>query len=525
MGKRAVTYPLQTIALLLFFVLAVVPVLYTLILTFAPGGPLREGLSSFGTDMWLLLARSVALALSVAFLSTLLGTAAAFLLNKTPLPLRSFFRVALLIPLFLSPYLLAVAWKDFFFLFFGTTSFISSAGGVVLVMTTIYTPLAILITGSALAGIDARLEESALMIAGMRSTVLKVTLPLIRPAVLSAFVLTFIFSISEFSVPAFLGIRVFTTEIFTQFSAFYNHSLAILQSTLLILICVLLLLAEGKYLADAPFLAVGSRGDARRLFDLPALRRAGMLLIPLWFLLSVVVPAGVLAAQAFRHGTEAMVRAFALLKTTFAPSLLLALAGALLIVLTGVAAAWHRPGSGSTTTNRIFDWMLLLLFAIPSTVFGISLIKFYNHPALEMIYSGMGIILIGYAGKFSFIAAKLTGNALRQIPSSLDEAARLAGIPAGRRMTGIFLPLILPTLFAAFLVSFIFSLGELGTTIMVYPPGTEIMPIKVFTIMANAPQSLTSAMTLIVLIITLLLITAFFLLMQPLIKKFSYARH
>jgi len=92
-------------------------------------------------------------------------------------------------------------------------------------------------------------------------------------------------------------------------------------------------------------------------------------------------------------------------------------------------------------------------------------------------------------------------------------------------MTGIFLPLILPTLFAAFLVSFIFSLGELGTTIMVYPPGTEIMPIKVFTIMANAPQSLTSAMTLIVLIITLLLITAFFLLMQPLIKKFSYARH
>ena len=179
MGKRAVTYPLQTIALLLFFVLAVVPVLYTLILTFAPGGPLREGLSSFGTDMWLLLARSVALALSVAFLSTLLGTAAAFLLNKTPLPLRAFFRVALLIPLFLSPYLLAVAWKDFFFLFFGTTSFISSAGGVVLVMTTIYTPLAILITGSALAGIDAHLEESALMIAGMRSTVLKVTLPLI----------------------------------------------------------------------------------------------------------------------------------------------------------------------------------------------------------------------------------------------------------------------------------------------------------------------------------------------------------
>jgi iron(III) transport system permease protein len=80
----------------------------------------------------------------------------------------------------------------------------------------------------------------------------------------------------------------------------------------------------------------------------------------------------------------------------------------------------------------------------------------------------------------------------------------------------------MPTLFAAFIISFIFSLGELGTTIMVYPPGTEIMPIKVFTMMANAPQSLTSSMTLIVLSITLLIITVFFLAMKSLIKNYSY---
>jgi ABC-type Fe3+ transport system permease subunit len=525
MGKRTITYPLQTIVLILFFFLAVVPVLYTLTLTFAPGGSLKEDLSSFSADTWRLLGRSVALASLVASLSTLLGTVAGFLLYKTSLPLRRFFRVALLIPLFLSPYLLAVAWKDFFFLLFGTTAFITSTGGVILVMTTLYTPLAMLITGSALTTIDARLEESGWVIAGARSTLLKVTLPLIRPALLSAFVLIFIFSISEFSVPAFLGLRVFTTEIFTQFSAFYNHSLAILQSTVLILLCVVLLLAEGQYLADAPFLAVGSRGDVRRHYDLSFFLRAGKLLIPLWFLFSVVVPFGVLAVQAFRIGPAPVARAFSLLRTALPDSLLLAFAGALLIVLTGVAAAWHTPGSRTTTTNRIFDWVLLLLFAIPSTVFGISLIKFYNHPSLGIIYSGLGIILIGYVGKFSFIAAKLTGNALRQIPASLDEAARLTGLSTTARLMKIHLPLILPTLFAAFLVAFIFSFGELGTTIMVYPPGTEIMPIKVFTIMANAPQSLTSAMTLIVLLITLLLITVFFLLIRPLMKKFSYARY
>ena len=525
MGKRTVTYPLQTIALILFLMVAVVPVLYTLALTFAPGGSLKEDLSSLNRDTWHLLANSLALAFSVAFLSTLLGTVLGFLLYKTPLPLRRFFRIALLIPLFLSPYLLAVAWKDLFFLLFGTTSFITSPGGVVLVMTTLYTPLAMLVTGSALAGIDARLEESGIVTAGSGKTILKITLPLIKPAVISSFILTFIFALSEFSVPAFLGVRVFTTEIFTQFSAFYNHSLAILQSMLLILICILLLLAEARYLADAPFLAVGSRGDTHRLFHLPFLTRAGSAFVALWFILSVVLPFLVLTIQAFHDGTGKMIRAFALLRPTLAGSLTLALSGAFLILLTGVAAAWRPPGTGSTSLNRTFDWVLLLVFAIPSTVFGISLIRFYNQQALGMIYAGPAIILIAYMGRFSFIAAKLTGNALRQIPASLDEAARIAGISATARLTKILIPLMLPTFFTAFITGFIFSLGELGTTIMVYPPGTEIMPIKVFTIMANAPQALTSAMTLIVLLITLLLITVFFLLMRPLMKRFSYARY
>ncbi|MEA3445971.1 MAG: hypothetical protein U9R19_14725, partial [Bacteroidota bacterium] len=78
-----------------------------------------------------------------------------------------------------------------------------------------------------------------------------------------------------------------------------------------------------------------------------------------------------------------------------------------------------------------------------------------------------------------------------------------------KRKQKILIPLIMPSLFVTFIISFIFCLGELGTSIMLYPPGTEIMPIKVFTIMANAPQSLTSSMTLIVFSVTLLIIAGF----------------
>ncbi len=163
---------------------------------------------------------------------------------------------------------------------------------------------------------------------------------------------------------------------------------------------------------------------------------------------------------------------------------------------------------------------MLLVFAIPSTIYGISLIKFYNQPEFGFIYSTSTIIIIGYVGKYTFISAKLISNAIKQIPNSIDEVSQIQGISIFSRLSKILIPIILPTIFIAFIISFIFSLGELGTTIMLYPPGTEIMPIKVFTIMANAPQALISSMTLIVFSVTLLMISIFYFMLNPFIKKY-----
>ncbi len=520
---KAVKHPVYAIVFLLFIILVVIPVLYTLFFAFFTGEPLSQKLASMDRDTWALLGGSILLAASVAFLSTLAGLILGFFLYRTALPFRGFFRLVLLIPLFLSPYILAVAWRDLFFVIFHDTALISSYGGAILVLTTVYTPLALLITGNALAGIHAGMEESGLLLTSPGRMVRRITFPLIRPAVFSSFILIFVFSISEFSVPSFLGIRVFTTEIFTQFSAFYNTSLAILQSFLLILVCILLLLAEGHYISDAPFFSVSSRGSRTMIFRGRRLVRTGLPVVAGWFFLTVVAPLLILSFQAFRGGTGRFFQAFSLLKSTFLHSVVLALAGGLLIVFTGLVAAWYRRGDPRMKRGRFFDWLLLLIFAIPSTVFGISLIKFYNHPGLGFIYAGSAIILIGYAGKFSFISARITGNALRQIPASLEEAALIAGVRPASRILKISIPLILPALAVSFLVGFIFSLGELGTTIMVYPPGTEIMPVKVFTIMANAPQALTSSMTLIVFLVTLLLVTAFYFLIKPLMIRYRYA--
>ncbi len=485
----------------------IVPLIYTYISAFGDENFWREGLNSMDNHLLLLLLKSVFIAFAVAFLSTIVGLLLGFILYRTGGIYVSLLKLLLLIPLFTSPYIQAVAWKDFFFLFGLNGHWIHSIAGVIFITSLVFVPLSMLIIGSALNNIHSALEESALLLIDVPAMFRKILFPLIKPALLTSFVLVFIFSISEFSVPAFLGVKVFTTEIFTRFSAFYDHSLAIFHSVFLVLICFAMLFAERKYISDAPFLSLGKKGSQIRIYD-----NAGFsgFLIWTYVLISVFVPLLVLFYQSFDEGGEYFIEAFHYLLPTFSSSVFLSLGGAVISVLVGFVAAYFSVRYRYHLLSRI----LLVIFTIPTIIYGISLIIFYNRGFLSFIYSGFGIIWIGYAGKFSFISAKIIANAMKQIPSSLEEAARISGIGSFSLFTKIILPVLSPAIVASFLISFIFNIGELGLTIMLYPPGTEIMPIKVFTIMANAPQGLTSSMTLIVFLVSLLLVLIFFFLLK-----------
>ena len=508
MGRK-----LNTIVFLLFFLLVVVPIIYTFGTAVFLDKALIDNLQSFNKATLYLLLKSMGIAAAIAFFSTIMGTILAFLLYKTNVRFTAFFKLTLLIPLFISPYILAVSWKDFFHLFLHHSSVISSPIGLVLILWTIYTPLSILIIGSALGHIDRQLEEAAYMVTSRQRMLFKIILPLIKPALMTSFVLVFIFSISEFSVPAFLGVKVFTTEIFTQFSAFYNHSLAILQSGVLVLICIFLLLSESRYIANAPFFSMGNQGSNTQAYPLRKWKSISLFLLTGWLFFTAILPFMVLTIPSIKGGFPVISKAFNLLSTTFLHSITLALTGATIIVFSGFVAAYGKIRLPSHASH-FFDGLLLFTFAIPSTILGISYIKFYNQPALNFIYSSSAIILLAYIGKFTFISSKLIGNAIKQIPPSLEEAGQISGISTFTSLRKILIPLILPSIFIAFIISFILCLGELGMTIMLYPPGTELMPIKVFTIMANAPQSLTSAMSLIVFSVTLLLIASLILIMN-----------
>jgi ABC-type Fe3+ transport system permease subunit len=454
-----------------------------------------------------LLLTSIVMAGIISFISTVIGGVVAFLLAKTDFPFKNPFKIAFLIPLFLSPYILAVSWVDFFIMLDGGKSFIYSLPGVIFVLSLIFSPLSMLVILSGFTNINSQLEEAGLMITTYSKTFIKIILPLVKPSIITSLILVFILAISEFSVPAFLSVNVFVTEIFTQFSAFYRHDIAIANSIVLITICVSLLMFEKIHLANAPFLSISPKAHQIKIKKLKKSKPLIVLILLVYISVPVLIPVVVLLLQAFQSDGVIIIKAFTLLIPIIGDSIFYAALGSILLIFFGFVFAYMSERDNAKPIN----WILLITFVIPSTVLGIGLIKFFNTPVLNGIYSSFWIIIIGYLGRFIFIAEKLIANTIKQVPRSFEESAQLVGANFLLRLWKIDLPLVFPGIFAAFLIGFLFCLGELGTTIMVYPPGTSVMPIKIYTIMANAPQKLTSAMSLIVLIITFISLAGLFI--------------
>jgi iron(III) transport system permease protein len=485
---------------LFFMVVAVLPVLQVVWQALWHNGSFPKDASFFlfARRTWPLLGKSVFIASSVAVLATILGIGISFILVKTPVPYKTILQVLLILPLFLPPFITTVAWVDVF-LFVGLSPVvIYSTDTVIFVLTVLFTPIAILIFSLSLSNLNANQEAAALLLVPYAKVFLRIILPLIKPAILSSLLLIFVLAVSEFTVPAFLSVPVLVTDIFTQFAAFYNYSTAITQSSLLILLCLLGLLIEHKLTAGKIFLTVSGRNQPsqRMLTDKTKWFVFGILVA--YLVGSTFIPLALLIQQSFARGINDILKAFHLLQAEMKQSFLFAMGGAGIITLTGFGFSYLKnkgPYVG-------IDFMLLGTFCIPSVVAGIALISYYNTPFFNLIYASPGIILIAYLMRYTFIAERLLMNRLLQLPESLEQAARIHGAGTGTYLRRILLPLSAQALFGAFIISFIFCLSELGTVIMVYPPGTSLLPIKIFTLMANAPQSLISSLCLVTLLFT-----------------------
>ncbi len=438
------------------------------------------------------------------------GTLAALLTERAALPGRRWLRLGLLLPILVPPFVTALGWARAFGprgltdqLLGITLPGLYGPVGIVVVLTVAATPLAYLIVAGALASrVEPDLERAARASgATWLDAQWTVTLPLLRPALLSALVVVFVFAVNAFGVPAVLGtpagFATITTRLYQDLALSADPAAFVRATTMAATLVVLALVIVGS--ADALLtgrtavrtaLPAGGAGFERGGHG-AAVALGGALV------LTAVVPLVALVLAALTRATGlapvpanwtldnfgaaldtrflgGLVRSFVLAAT--AATLTLAL-GAL-----GVAAMRGR--------SRVLGTAVTLGFAVPGSALAVSILLAYG----GWLRDTLVILLIAYVAKFWALGHRQLAGSVDRLPPDQVRAARASGAGAIDALRSIVAPILRPSIVAGWLVVFVFALHELTMSSLLYGPGSATLAVVVLNIQQLGDPTVSAAL-------------------------------
>jgi iron(III) transport system permease protein len=413
-----------------------------------------------------LLWNSVRLTLACTVLCALLGVGAAWLVQRTTLPARRLWSVALVLPLGIPDFVVGFGWVSI-------DPALHGYWAAVMIMTLSLYPLVYLPVAGALASVDGGLEEAARSL-GLSpwQAFRKVTLRQISPAVLGGCLLVTLALLAEYGAFEIVQYRTFTVEIFAEFKLGFDTVAACALSLVLVALSVaalggeLALAGRGQAWRTGP----GARRSARRVslgrWSAPALgglvALAGLALgVPLASLVywmargsSTTLPsASILAAAA--HTAEYSAAAAAL-------------ATALAVPLAALATR-HR-----NRLTLLLERLAYLPMALPGLVVALGLVSFTVRYAFSLYQSALELI-VAYAILFLPLALVGVRAAMGRTSPRLEEMGRSLGCRPAAVWWRVTLPLIAPGLAAAFALVFISAATELTATLLLHPTGVNTL--------------------------------------------------
>ncbi len=434
---------------------------------------------------------SIYIAALTTFLSFLIGLPLAVFITKVDVPLKKYLKYLYIIPIFIPPSLITVSWLTIF----GSMRWLYGIFGTSLVLTCCYFPFGTLLSITGISNVGKDMEEAAEMNYGYPEVLRRVTLPYASRYIITGFLFVFVFALSNYEVPALLGVRVLPVEIFEQFSSFYNVKAAFFMSLPLIAITSFLILLVAKVMMGSDYIGIGADWRKQEVFHVKRkVKLAGLSYISLIYIFTIIFPVAVLVWKAGR--ISSYIRAFQNSASEIFYTLILASAGALIIVFLSFFIAYYLRKKRTFLRNLVY-YLTILPFAIPATIIGLGLIYVFNRPALNFIYTSPLILLIGYIIRFSPFAIRILEANLSHMDRSLEEASIIAGAGLMKRLFSILVPLSQKALIGAWAICFALIMGELALTIMVIPPGGSTLILKIYTLMHYGSGRLVSALCII----------------------------
>ncbi len=523
--------------------LALVPLYYLLWGTFfdATGFTLGGFSRAYGNDrIWELIGNSLWFAVGSAALSLVVGTALAYFNVRTDVPFKALFFAASIIPLIIPGILYTISWIFLASPDIGLLNVLAeplTGGRPIFDVFTIWgmiwveglhlSPIVFLLMVAAFRSMDPSLEESALMSGASRWQVFrKITMPLVRPAIVASILIMTVRSLESFEVPALLGLQngiyVFTSRIYFVLRS-YPPDLAAAGSLavgLLVLALIGVAISNVVSKSGKNFQTVTGKGFRPRPMSLGKWRPVIGVVIVLYFFLTVVAPLLVLLYTSLlpfyaRPSLDAL-RSFTLdnyvelaqtsqALTALRNSLILGLGSATLVMALMAIAAWLVVRS-KTPGRQLVDQLAFVPLVIPGLVLGLALSFVYLRSPIP-IYGTLFILLIAYVTRYMPYGMRYAVTSMHQISAELEESAQVSGASWWQTFRRVLLPLLSPGLLAGWVYILVVSFRELSSSILLYSPGNEVLSILIFEQFENGQFTVLAALG-VVMVLTLVVLVS-----------------
>ena len=444
-----------------------------------------------GTLLW----NTVRLTVVVTLACAVIGTAAAWCVERTDLPGRRAWAVLVVVPLAIPDFVVSFGWNSLW-------SWAHGFRGAVIVMTLAVYPLVYLPVAASLRSADPGQEEVARSLgSGRVRTFVRITLGQAKGAIGGGCLLVALVLLAEYGAFEIVGYQTFTTEIFTEFNG-YSFAASCALSLVLVLLSLLVLAGEGMLRGRG---RVSRPGPMAQRMSPP--QRLGWARWPVLALFAalVLLALGVPVAAALYWMTAGL------------PPALSGGANVSLLDAAGHTAAYGGGAAALATVmaipvallavrhsgrmRHLLESSTYLVLGMPGVVIAFALSYFTERYAAGFGYGSSMLLIACYAIMFFPLALVGVKASLARAPASLDEMARSLGRRRLEVLCRVTLRLAGPGLVAAFCLVFLSAVTELTATLLLIPTGTQTLATQFWSYESNLSYSQAAPFALVMIVV------------------------
>ncbi|MBD5133676.1 MAG: iron ABC transporter permease [Clostridiales bacterium] len=471
------------------------------------------------TNLWTPLLNTVWLAVGTCVVAILFGGVFAFLVTRTNLAWRKYLSSIFIFPYIMPQWTLAVVWQNLFnsnAVTGGSNGLLAAMFGIqmplwwckglfpsVVVLGLHYAPFAYILIGGIFRNMDANLEEAATILDTPKwKTMCKITLPMVKPAILSTILLVFGSSMGSYPVPHYLNLTTLSTKYVSMNSKFTGEA-SILAIIMMVFGVAIMFLNQISLTSRKSYTTVtGKSGQISKI----NLGRVGKYVIALvlvivtfftsifpivsfafetflpnpgdysflytgdtsnlttkwWVTDENVSENGMYGQKGILHN-ETIWRAF---RGTMLVSVTCALLAGTIGTLIGYAVAKNRRSKWANYVNS----MAFLPYLMPSIAVGVAFFILFSNQYVNL-FNTYTLLIIAGTVKYIPFASRSSLNSMLQLSGEIEEAAIIQDIPWIKRMTRIIIPIQKSSIISGYLLPFMTCLRELSLFLLLCTQG------------------------------------------------------